>query len=225
MAQSETAPKSSLASTLRGWPGAVVALLAFALIYALVTRAPDPKFSSGLSSNDRSGDVRALEPSSTASLITWQVFSQTGQLSYEIRTNDLQQYAEQRYATVTEPTIQIQDQQLRPWQIVASQGKVTQADLDTTKDDELELLGRVRVSQISPQGRNQGLRVETSSLRVYPKRKHAVTEQPVVVFHPRFITKSNGLDLDLQTGTLRFVRGDATRVVSKIFLHNNREDL
>ncbi len=223
MAKSEAVPKPSLASTLRGRPGAVVALLALALIYPLITLAPDSKFSPGLSSNDRPRDVLALEPSSTASLITWQVFSQTGQLSYEIRTTDLQQYAEQRYATVTEPTIQIQDQQLRPWQIVASQGKVTQAG-ETTKDDELELLGRVRVSQISPQGRNHGLRVETSSLRVYPKRKHAVTEQPVMVFHPRFITTSNGLDLDLQTGTLRFVRGDATRVVSKIFLHNNRED-
>ena len=179
--------------------------------------------SSELTLIDEQEKVTSLQPTSTAAGISWQVFSQTGQLSYQLGAARLQQFADQNYATIIGPSVQIQDQQRRPWQINAARGKISQGNPASDEDDQIELFENVQLTQIQRAKTGGGLSIETSQLSIYPNRKRAFTDQPVVVSHPRFTTKSNGLDLDLQTGTLRFVRGDATRVVSKLFLHNHYE--
>jgi LPS export ABC transporter protein LptC len=202
----------------------VVAGLLTALIFLFMPWFQNQQHPPKLVLGSEREEVLALKPTSTASGITWQVFSQTGQLSYEISAIKLQQFSNEQYATIIGPSIQIQDQQFRPWQVNAAQGKVSQGSPLSDQDDQIELFDRVRVIQAQPQNAASGISIETSKLSIYPNSKRAYTEQSVVVKHPRFMTRSNGLDLDLQTGTLRFIQGDITRVVSKLFLHNHSED-
>lgn len=224
MPNSNPLPRTTLPWGLQGWRGLIFAALTFVLIFILASWLPDQGLPPNLIPSGEQEKVLALQPTSTASTVTWQVFSKTGQLSYEIGATKLQQFAHQRYATIGQPTMQIQDRQLRPWQIVAAQGRVSHANTQSDNGDVLELLGDVRVTQIHQQNLLTDLRVETSQLSIYPNRKRAFTMQPVVVTHSRFVTEANGLDLDLETGTLRFATGDATRVVSRLFLNNPSED-
>jgi len=216
--------KNALPLSLQGWRGLALAGLLTALVLLTTPWFNNNQHVPKLALGDEREEVLALQPTSTASGITWQVFSQTGQLSYEIGAISLHQFAAERYATVTGPSIQIQDQRLRPWQINAAKGKVSQGNPLSDQDDQIELFEGVRLTQGRPLNALGGLSIETSELSIYPNRKQAFTDQSVVVTHPKFVTRSNGLDLDLQTGTLRFVRGDETRVVSKLFLHNHPED-
>lgn len=224
MPNSNNATKTALPPSLRGWRGLLLAGLLSVLIFLSTTWFPDQPNAPTLVLGSERDEVIALRPTSTASGITWQVFSRTGQLSYEIGAINLQQFAHEQYATITGPSIQMQDRQFRPWLISAARGTVSRGDPLSDQDDQIELFEGVRIAQAQPQNPLNGLRIETSKLSVYPSRKQAFTEQSVVVTHPRFVTRSNGLDLDLQTGTLRFIQGDTTRVVSKLFLHNRSED-
>ena len=217
-------PKMTSAFFLQGWRGLVLAAMLIAAVLLFAPRFSDQQHAPKLALSSEQQEVLALQPKSTASGITWQVFSQSGQLSYSIGAIKLQQFAHQNYAAIVGPSIQIQDQQLRPWQISAAQGKVSQGSPESDSGDQIELFDHVRVSQNQDQSALGGLSIETSQLSIYPNRKRAFTEQTVVVRHPRFITRSNGLDLDLQTGAVRFTEGNVTRVVSKLFLHNHSED-
>jgi LPS export ABC transporter protein LptC len=219
-----TSTTTALPLPLHGWRGLVLAGSLTALIFLFIPWFQNQQDTPTLTLGSEREEALALQPSSTASGVKWQVFSQTGQLSYEISASKLQQFSNEQYATIVGPSIQVQDKELRPWKISAAQGKVSQGNQLSDQGDQIELFERVRITQAQRQNALGGISIETSKLSIYPKDKRAYTEESVVVKHPRFITQSNGLDLDLQTGTLRFIQGDITRVVSKLFLHEHSED-
>jgi LPS export ABC transporter protein LptC len=224
MSDLNASTKAALPLPLHGRRGLVFAGSLAALIFLFIPWFQNQQDTPTLALDNEQEEALALQPSSTASGVTWQVFSQTGQLSYEISASKLQQFSNEQFATIVGPSIQVQDKELRPWQISAGQGKVSQGNQLSDQDDQIELFERVRITQAQRQNALGGISIETSKLSIYPNDKRAYTEESVIVKHPRFITRSNGLDLDLQTGTLRFIQGDITRVVSKLFLHEHSED-
>lgn len=190
---------------------------------------PDVRHKSGSSAmpndgGDKSRDtlIASLKPTSSATQVTWQVFSETGALSYEVHAQAIKQYQSLQLMQIEQPLIRMNSEQQRPWLIQAKQGEVSRAINTDTGDmptaEQLDLQGNVQITQDQNDPRHT-LSLFTPRLRIFPAQQRAATDEPVVVRHAKFITTSHGLDLNLETGTLSFAESDHTRVVSKLFLN------
>ena len=164
----------------------------------------------------------SLKPTSTATQVTWRVFSPAGALSYEISAQALEQFQSLQLMKVEQPVIRMTTDQQRPWLIQAALGEISSARNpsvnESAKANKLDLRGNVQITQDQNDPRH-ALRLFTPQLSIFPSQQRAVTNEPVVVRHAQFITTSHGLDLNLKTGTLSFAESDNTRVVSKLFLN------
>ena len=164
--------------------------------------------------------AKALEPSSSATGVTWQVFSDTGGLVYEVNALSLEQYHWQNLTRVFEPAIRLTRERATPWLITSEQGNITQsAGVDSVPADgeELELLGNVQVST-NDGSAERALDFSTIRLSVYPNQQRAITTAQVELRHRRFITRSIGFELDLQTGSVIFAKNTNQRVFTTLFL-------
>ena len=212
--------------TLTGWRAPVIVLAA--LLCALLLWPDEgnkPSSSAALKGDgDEARDnlFASLKPSSTATQVTWQVFSESGALSYEVRALALEQFQALQLMKVEQPLIRMTADQQRPWLIQAALGEISSARNpsvnESAKADKLDLRGNVQITQDQNDPRH-ALRLFTPQLSIFPSQQRAVTNEPVVVRHAQFITTSHGLDLNLKTGTLSFAESDNTRVVSKLFLN------
>ena len=166
--------------------------------------------------------IESLKPTSSATQVTWQVFSENGALSYEVNARAIKQYQSLQLMRIEQPLIRMNSEQQRPWLIQAQQGEISRAlNADTSNlpgPEQLDLQGNVQITHDQNDPRH-ALNLLTPRLSIFPAQQRAATDESVVVRHAKFITTSQGLDLNLETGTLSFAQSDHTRVVSKLFLN------
>ena len=223
----EPTPHAETRNTRPEWRAPAAGLAA--LLCAFLLLWPDGQNKSitsiVLSDNGNEGSdtlVTSLKPTSSATQVTWQVFSQDGALSYEVNAQAVKQYQSLQLMAVEQPLIRMTSEQQRPWLIQANQGEISRAHSTDVSDvpeaEQLDLRGNVQITQDQNDPRHT-LSLFTPRLSIFPAQQRAVTDEPVVVRHAQFITTSHGLDLNLKTGTLSFAENDHTRVVSKLFLN------
>ena len=166
--------------------------------------------------------VSSLQPSSTAAAITWQVFSDLGELDYQVSAAQLEQYPSQKLMKVVRPIVQMTSQDRPPWVISADRGVITRlpdGQNTDTESDQMTLQGHVVILRQGP-GAQTELRLSTTQLHVFPATQRAQTDTPVQLQHERFTTSSEGLDLNLETGAVIFAQNDGARVISKLLLRD-----
>lgn len=206
------------------WRTMLIGLLVLALLYLLTSRETQQVINAPLSSSDSQAAAMAtLKPSSTASNVSWRVFSPAGSLEYEVKASALQQFQTHQLMRVEEPEIRMALERKKPWLMQAERGEISRQPSDTARGDHADrliLLGNVEVTQFDEDPRRT-LRLSTPRLDIFPAERRALTKASVEVRHARFTTIGKGLDLNLQTGTLRFGTGDNSRVISKLFLNDS----
>ena len=67
---------------------------------------------------------------------------------------------------------------------------------------------------------NNGRFLFLSLLHVFPLERRVQTDTAVLLQHDRFTTSSQGLDLNLETGTVVFAQNSDGRVTSKLLLRD-----
>ena len=196
---------------------AALGLLALAAALTLMSQVDDPR-----PDPDNRDLVSTLRPSSTATGINWQVFSNLGELDYEVSANQLEQYPSQQLMTATNPIVRMASQKQHSWVIRSDRGVITRRPdtLEVTDHyNQMTLQGHVQVLQQGNMAQKQ-MMLSTSLLHIFPTEQRAQTDMPVFLEHERFTTSSEGFDLDLETGTLTFAQHESGRVTSKLFLRN-----
>ena len=171
---------------------------------------------------DNRGLVTTLQPSSTATGITWQVFSNLGELDYEVSANQLEQYPSQQLMKAANPIVRMASQERHSWVIRSDRGVITRRPDTLEVSDhynQMTLQGHVQILQQSDMATQQ-MMLSTSLLHIFPTEQRARTNMPVFLEHERFTTSSEGFDLDLETGTLTFAQNESARVTSKLFLRD-----
>ena len=168
------------------------------------------------------GLVSSLQPSSKATAITWQVFSDLGELDYQVSAAQLEQYPSQKLMKVVSPIVQMTSQDRPPWVISADRGEITRlpdGQNTDTQSDQMTLQGHVEILRQGP-GAQTELRLSTAQLHIFPATQRAQTDTPVLLQHERFTTSSEGLDLNLETGAVVFAQNNGARVISKLILRD-----
>ena len=194
-----------------------LSVLALVTALTLTIQGDDPR-----PDPDNRGLVKTLQPSSTATGITWQVFSNLGELDFEVSANQLEQYPSQQLVTATNPIVRMASQKQHSWVIRSDRGVITRRP-DTLKVsdhyNQMTLQGHVQILQQGNMAQKQ-MMLSTSLLHIFPTEQRAQTDMPVYLEHERFTTSSEGFDLDLETGALTFAQNESTRVTSKLFLRD-----
>ena len=190
-------------------------VLALVTALTLTIQGDDPR-----SDPDNRGLVATLQPSSTAIGITLQVFSNLGELDYEVSANQLEQYPSQQLIKAVNPIVRMASQEQHSWVIRADRGVIKRKP-DTPGEanqyNQMTLQGRVQILRRGDMAKKQ-MMLSTSQLHLFPTEQRAQTDMPVFLEHERFTTSSEGFDLDLETGTLTFAQHESVRVTSKLFL-------
>ncbi|MAA48689.1 MAG: LPS export ABC transporter periplasmic protein LptC [Gammaproteobacteria bacterium] len=168
------------------------------------------------------GLMSGLRPSSTATALTWQVFSASGELDYEVSAAQLEQYPSQQLMNVISPVVHLTSPDQLPWVISADRGVITHlrnAPNADAENNQMTLQGRVQILRQDGAAQTQ-LRLSTTQLHVFPLERRAQTDTAVLLQHDRFTTSSEGLDLNLKTGTVVFAQNTGGRVTSKLLLRD-----
>ena len=195
--------------------------LAGLCVLALVTALALLLHDNGSIHPDDRGLVRTLQPSSTATGITWQVFSNLGELDYEVSANQLEQYPSQQLMKAANPIVRITSQERHSWVMRANRGVISRRPVMMGVSDQynqMTLQGQVRILRQGDMA--QQMMLSTSQLHIFPSEQRAQTDMPVFLEHERFTTSSEGFDLDLETGALTFSQNEGERVTSKLFLRD-----
>lgn len=192
-------------------------VLALAAALTLMSQVDDPR-----PDPDNRDLVSTLQPSSTATGINWQVFSNLGELDYEVSANQLEQYPSQQLMKAANPIVRMASKDQHPWVIRADRGVITRRpDTLEVADqyNQMTLQGHVQILRQGDMAKKQ-IMLSTSQLHIFPTEQRAQTDMPVFLEHERFTTSSEGFDLDLETGTLTFAQNESARVTSKLFLRD-----
>ena len=192
-------------------------VLALVIALTLTIQGDDPR-----PDPDNRGLVTTLQPSSTATGITWQVFSNLGELDYEVSANQLEQYPSQQLMKAANPIVRMASQEQHSWVIRSDRGVITRRPDTLEVSDhynQMTLQGHVQILQQSDMATQQ-MMLSTSLLHIFPTEQRAQTNMPVFLEHERFTTSSEGFDLDLETGALTFAQNESARVTSKLFLRD-----
>ena len=166
--------------------------------------------------------MSSLQPSSTATAITWQVYSNLGELDYQVSAAQLEQYPSQKLVKIVSPIVQMTSQDRHPWVISADRGVITRlrdGQNTDTESDQMTLQGHVQILRQGPAAQTE-LRLSTTQLHIFPDEQRAQTDTPVLLQHDRFTTSSDGLDLNLKTGAVVFAQNGGARVISKLLLRD-----
>lgn len=172
-------------------------------------------------SNNR-GLMSSLRPSSTATSLTWQVFSASGELDYKVKAAQLEQYPSQQLTNLISPVVHLTAPDQLPWVINADRGVITHlrnASNADAENNQMTLQGRVQILRQDSAAQTL-LRLSTTQLHVFPLERRVQTDTAVLLQHDRFSTSSQGLDLNLETGTVVFAQNTGGRVISKLLLRD-----
>lgn len=119
----------------------------------------------------------------------------TGHISTQIYTPQLMHYSKNNRTQLQTPAVILHVKDQPDWQITSKKGELRQGT------EEVFLENNVIIHQ--PKGiKNDEMTVQTDNLTVYPEKKLAMTEQPILLFSNNSQISSVGMQADMTKGTL-----------------------
>jgi len=134
-------------------------------------------------------------PDSFMTNATYTKMNADGQLAAELFTPRAVHYPQNSTTHITTPKVIIYSQGLMPWHVSADYGK----SIDGTKT--ILLWDHVKLHR-DKGPHNQFMTMTTTKATLYPKRRLAITHQPVTIIQPGTVIKAVGLKANLNKGTI-----------------------
>lgn len=125
-----------------------------------------------------------------------------GSLEYVLHADGVQHFEEDARTRLDQPRLTLHQDDQPPWFASARDG-VLRRPLAGASEETLTLRDEVELEQTLPDG--DWVRLTTPSLRVYPRRQYAETDQDVMIDSLIGRTTATGLEGDLQLGIINFL--------------------
>lgn len=125
-----------------------------------------------------------------------------GSLEYVLHADGVQHFDQDGRTRLEEPRLALHQGDQPPWYASASRGVLRRPPVGALEET-LTLRDQVELEQTLPDG--DWVRLTTPSLRVYPRRQYAETDQDVMIDSLIGRTTATGLEGDLQLGILNFL--------------------
>ncbi len=141
-------------------------------------------------------------------------YGEDGAVSYRLLSNEVRHYENEALTQLAAPTMTLFRAPQPPWFARSNEGFVHDTDAPESKGaEEILLRDDVRLEQRDP----NPIEITTSSLRIYPDRQFAETDQPVIIDTTSGRTTAVGMSGDLKTSLLK-VSSSASEKVHTIVL-------
>lgn len=125
-----------------------------------------------------------------------------GSLEYVLHADTVQHFEADARTRLEQPHLALHRPEEAPWHASASNGILRRPPAGASEET-LTLRDQVVVEQSLPNG--DWVRLTTPSLRIYPRRQYAETDQDVMIDSLIGRTTAAGLEGDLQLGILNFL--------------------
>lgn len=125
-------------------------------------------------------------------------YDNTGQVHMIIYTPKMTHYAEDNTSYFANPHILAYSQQRIPWTIDAQFGKALR------NSEEVDLWGGVLIHQ-APQLRYPETSITTDSMKIYPHRSYAETDQFITITRPDTQVTATGMQADFKAGIFKLL--------------------
>jgi len=182
---------------------ALVSLAVFAWLIAFDTQPPDEA--------PQRADATAPDLYMQQAAVTQ--YADAGDVRYELRAIEIRHFESERITELTSPTLTLNRAPQSAWIASARHGTIEEADAATGSAEVVTLRGDVRLSQADS---TQHLELTCSELEIYPERRFARTDQPVIITATSGRTTAAGLSGDLDTGLLKLTSTATQRVKSVV---------
>jgi lipopolysaccharide export system protein LptC len=139
-----------------------------------------------------------------------------GSLEYRLVARDASHFQRDAFTHLSSPALTLFQHNRAPWKVSAQVGTLRRppagADEEVVSSDEevISLNDDVTLEQTHADG--ERLRLVTASLRLYPRRQYAETDQDVMIDSLFGQTTASGLEGDLQLGMLKLLSADGRPV-------------
>ena len=140
-------------------------------------------------------------------------YADDGGVRYELRATEVRHFESQRITQLNSPTLKLNREPRPAWIASARNGTIEEVDLATGDEEIVTLRGDVRLAQ--PESKQQ-LELACSELEIYPGRRFARTDQPVIITATSGRTTAAGLSGDLDAGLLKLTSTATQRVKSVV---------
>jgi len=125
-----------------------------------------------------------------------------GSLEYLLHADGVQHFEADARTQLEQPRLALHRPDKPPWHASASNGTLRRPPAGASEET-LTLRDQVVLEQTLPDG--DWVRLTTPSLRIYPRRQYAETDQDVMIESLIGRTTATGLEGDLQLGILNFL--------------------
>ena len=136
-------------------------------------------------------------------------YAQDGKLRYRLDAKAIRHFEAQRVTQLEAPTLTLNRAPQSTWVASANTGTVQEAAEGKSHEELVTLRGDVRLAQ---QDSAQRLVLTCSELEIFPDRRFARTDQPVIITAASGRTTAAGLSGDLDSGLLKLESSAKQRV-------------
>lgn len=131
--------------------------------------------------------------------VTYLQFDSNGVLQNETYTPSLTHYAADDSYLFVKPQMKMLDKSRQVWSISANSGKSTRGS------DTVFLWDNVNINQFDPINKLQKLTINTSEATIYPQKKFAKTDKPVVINQIDSIIHATGATVDFKASEVKLL--------------------
>ncbi len=139
-------------------------------------------------------------------------YDDVGTVLYQLWSDEIRHFDVPGRTHLKSPTLELNRAPQPSWSATASVGEVSQLTRsDGTTEELVELTDTVRLTQ---NDRVHHLQLTTAALSVYPQRRFAESDQPVIITSSSGRTTAAGITGDLKSGLLTLSSSSSQRVHS-----------
>lgn len=137
-------------------------------------------------------------------------YDDDGRLRYRLASDEVRHFEADSVTRLSSPTLTLNRAPQSAWLATAKQGTVEYQDsADGRREEIVHLSDDVRLEQ---QDATDRIELRCDSLRLYPARRFAETDQPVMITSNSGRTSAAGLSGDLKSGLLKLSSSATQRV-------------
>jgi lipopolysaccharide export system protein LptC len=140
-------------------------------------------------------------------------YGDDGKVRYELLAIEIRHFEADKVTQLKAPTLTLNRAPQPAWVATARQGTVEDADAAAGREELVTLRGDVRLAQPDSA---QRLELTCSEMLIYPGRRFARTDQPVIITSSSGRTTAAGLSGDLDAGLLKLTSTATQRVKSVV---------
>jgi len=139
-------------------------------------------------------------------------YDDDGAVLYQLWSDEIRHFDASERTDLRSPTLELNRAPQPSWSATAGAGEVSQLiRSDGVTEELVELADAVRLTQ---NDRVHHLELTTASLLVYPQRRFAESDQPVIITSSSGRTTAAGITGDLQSGLLTLSSNSSQRIHS-----------